>query len=227
MKVKNENKTKINAFNSKDIRKANFSDINKLKRLTPSRTRVTISEHAGKSLDYINFNVPCVLGLDPNFLNNRPETLRFCIQFLAYLANSLGINDSSDFHEDHVESFFFHAVQSIEGEFEALDLSPSHNYHAPDITTNLTFIETQDDDFLLLKSIFSTKGVRSNNHLVEEIIYSIAATVSAMKEGYYIDSLPKSFSIKGFGDLWLKHNDYYCEGMVADGTNNVFKISNS
>ncbi|MES9903957.1 MAG: hypothetical protein ABW168_14940 [Sedimenticola sp.] len=192
--------------------------------LVSSRTRVTISEHAGKSLDYIISKVPRLLNIDPSFISNRPTAIRFCIQLLAYMANIKGISMETVGNNDDIDHFFVQKVIKDEFDDEILDLTPSHIFTSQKSTTNLTFVETQDDEFVLLHRIYQTKGVKSNNHLVEEIIYSVSATILAMTEGYFIEDFKKTFSLKGFGDLHFGGQGDQGKCKIANGLNNVSSL---
>ena len=151
------------------------------------------------------------------YMTSRQNAMRFAIQYLSSLAKQSGIIDYQNIGKKY-NRYFHHILKQQNKPDEELDLTPANSYAEPDpeLRTNFTFITSQDDDFLLLRKLYRQLGVKSNNHLVEEIIYSMAACIMAFSAGYSIYMLDTCITLEGFGNVCLDYNQNLNAALSSD-----------
>jgi hypothetical protein len=201
------NKYILDRFSVKSAKELDYeSKVKPINNTTPSRIRVIVSKKATDCLDFLRVSIPMLFNVDPIDITSRQDAMRFSVQYLYLLAHNTGIDERN--LKRKYAKFFEHTLLHADKPDEFLDLTPATAYEEPgtDEKTNLTFFATQDGAFLLLKSLYRQKGVKSNNHLVEEIIFSMAACVMAFSAGYEIKGMKACHTLDGFGGICLEYD---------------------
>lgn len=206
-------------FATRSIRKHRFNhSLRETTKVAHSRVRVVISKRAIDCLDFIQASIPLFFDIDEIYVSSRQDAIRFSVQYLSAIATHVGINTKT--LKKRYNNYFVQELVRDGRDTESLDLTPSPVYQAadPESKANLTFVTTQDDDFILLRQLYKLMGVKNNDHLVEEIIYSMAACIVAFSAGYTIKDMEACQVMTGFGKVCLSLDQEMIEAWVRPDT---------